>query len=79
MSHNLPTSSGPAEPLVTVGSITAGVTALLGLVVAFGLPISAEQQAAILGVVAVVAPLVVAVVGRRLVWSPASVSRLTRR
>lgn len=48
------------EPLVTVASITAGVTALLGLLVAFGLDLTTDQTAAVLGVVGVVAPLVVA-------------------
>ncbi|GAB2951793.1 hypothetical protein GCM10027280_45230 [Micromonospora polyrhachis] len=77
MSHNLPASgSEPAEPLVTVGTITAGVTALLALLVAFAVPISDTQQTAILGVVAVIAPLVVAAVGRRRVYSPATVNRL---
>ena len=52
------------EPLITVASITAGVTALLTLLVAFGLDLSGEQQTAILGVVAVVAPVVVALVTR---------------
>lgn len=52
------------EPLVTLASITAGATALLALLVAFGIPITQEQQVAILGVVAVVAPFVVAVFGR---------------
>lgn len=52
------------EPLVTLASITAGVTALLALLVAFGIPITQEQQVAILGVVAVAAPFVVAVAGR---------------
>lgn len=47
------------EPAVTIGSITAGVTAALALLVSFGLSISADQQTAILGVVAVLAPLLV--------------------
>ena len=52
------------EPLVTLASITAGATALLALLVAFGIPITQEQQVAILGVVAVAAPFVVAIAGR---------------
>lgn len=61
------------EPLITLASITAGVTALLALLVAFGIPITQEQQVAILGVVAVVAPMVVAVIGRRFVTANANV------
>lgn len=52
------------EPLVTLASITAGATALLGLLVAFGVPLTEGQQVAVLAVVAVVAPFVVAVAGR---------------
>lgn len=55
------------EPVVTVASITAGVTAILALLVAFGLPLTGDQQTAILAVVAVVAPPVVALIARRLV------------
>ena len=61
------------EPLVTLASITAGVTALLALLVAFGIPITQEQQVAILGVVAVVAPFVVAIAGRAQVTPNGSV------
>lgn len=48
------------EPAWTVGSITAAVSALVGLLVAFGLPITDGQQNAILAFVGVAAPLVVA-------------------
>ncbi|MCX4474802.1 hypothetical protein OOK41_31575 [Micromonospora sp. NBC_01655] len=68
--------SAATEPLVTVGVLTAAVTAVLALLVAFGLPISDAQQTAILGVVAVLAPLVVSLVGRGRVWSPATVARV---
>jgi len=47
------------EPLLTAAGITAGVTALIGLLVAFGVNVTEGQTAAILGVVAVAAPLVV--------------------
>ena len=68
-----------SEPLFGIASMTAVATALIALLVAFGLPISADQQTAILGVVAVLAPLVVAVAGRSRVYSPATVARLLRR
>jgi hypothetical protein len=64
------------EPLLTVGAITAGVTAILALVVAFGFKLSATQAASILGVVAVVAPFVVGIIGRAKAYSPATVARL---
>jgi hypothetical protein len=53
-----------SEPLVTVASITAGVAAFLALLMAFGIPVTPEQQTAILRVVAVGAPIVVALVAR---------------
>ena len=52
------------EPLITRASLTALVAAVLTLLVTFGVGLSGEQQAAILGVVAVVAPLVVAAISR---------------
>lgn len=63
------------EPLVTTATITALVSAVIGLLVVFGVPLSKEQEAAILGVVAVVAPLVVGLVARGKV-TPTSDPRL---
>lgn len=71
-------ASESTEPLWTVGGITAAVTAILALFVAFGLELSEEQKAAILGVVAVAAPLIVSMVGRGRVYAPATVFRLLR-
>ena len=47
------------EPVVTTASITAGATAVVALLIALGVPISEEVRVALLGVVAVAAPLVV--------------------
>lgn len=55
------------EPLITVASVTAVITAVVGLLVAFGVPLTDEQQTAILAVVAAVAPLAVGLVARQLV------------
>ncbi|RAN92669.1 hypothetical protein GAR05_06161 [Micromonospora saelicesensis] len=71
--------SAASEPLFTVGALTAAVTAVLALLVAFGLPISDDQQAAVLGVVAVAGPLAVAALARGRVFSPATVARLASR
>lgn len=54
-----------SEPVVTVASITAAVAALIGVLVAFGVPLTDDQQKALLALVAVVAPLVAAVIARR--------------
>lgn len=55
---------GTREPLVTNSSIIAIVTAVLALVVAFGLELSQDQQVAILGVTATVVPVILALVTR---------------
>lgn len=47
------------EPVITTSLITAAATAIIALLVAFGLPLTGAQQQAILAVVAVAAPLLV--------------------
>lgn len=76
---NLDPHDAPAEPLVTVGVITAFATAILALLVAFAVPLSAGQQTAILGVLATAVPIVTALWGRLKVFSPRTVARLTAR
>ena len=56
-----------AEPAVKIGTISAAVAAVLYLLVVFGVPLTDEQQTAILAVVTVVGPLVAGVVIRRYV------------
>jgi hypothetical protein len=68
-----PEVDAPREPLVNVGWITAAAAALLAALVAFGLNLTQAQTGAVLTVVTVAAPLIVAVVGRRRVFSPATV------
>lgn len=53
------------EPLVTVASVTALVAAVVGVLVAFGVPLDDAQEKALLGLAAVVAPFVVAYFGRK--------------
>lgn len=53
-----------SEPVITTATITAAVAALLGLLVAFGVDLSDDQQKAILGVIAAVGPLVAAYFAR---------------
>jgi hypothetical protein len=82
MMAHLPPDPGrdlAGEPLLSVGGLTALVTAALSLLVAFGLPLTDKQDAAILAFVAILAPVVVAVIGRGRVWSPKSVARLIGR
>lgn len=57
------TSNG--EPLAPIAAITAVVSAVLALLLAFGVSLTVEQTAAILGLVAAVGPIVVWWLGRR--------------
>lgn len=52
------------EPLVTVATITAAAVALIAVLTNFGLDLTEGQEASLLGVVAVIAPLVVAALAR---------------
>ena len=61
------------EPLITVATITAAATAILALLTAFQLPLNDQQQQAILGVVAVAAPLAVGLLARSKVTPNAKV------
>ncbi|MCC6457258.1 MAG: hypothetical protein IT328_20055 [Caldilineaceae bacterium] len=53
-----------SEPLWTTAIITAVIAALITLLKAFGVPLTADQQDAINQFVAVIAPIIVALVGR---------------
>lgn len=61
------------EPLITTATITGLVAAVIALVVAFGVDLSDEKQTAILGVVSVIAPLIVAAFVRGQVTPTSSV------
>jgi hypothetical protein len=52
------------EPLVTVGLITAFAAAVIGVLVAFAVPMTDQQQTAILALVGVVAPILVVLITR---------------
>ena len=64
------------EPAVLIGQVTALVAAVLVLLRVFGVPLSEEQQSAIRGLVAVLAPLVAGLLIRQHVYAPATVERL---
>ena len=61
------------EPLISVSSIVAAATAVIALLVAFGVPLTEDQKVAILGLVGVIAPVVVALVTRGRVTPNAAV------
>ena len=66
------------EPANIVGTITAAVTAVIALLVSYGFDITETQQSAILGVVAVAAPLFAAVIIRSKVYAPDTVQTVKR-
>lgn len=71
----VPTGAMKTEPVISVGSITAAVTAVIALLVAYGFDISGDQQTAILGIVAVLAPMIAMAFTRGKVYSPASAQK----
>lgn len=75
-STNLSPDPDSRNPLLAVGTVTAAATAVVAVLVSFGVPLTDDQQAAVLGLVGVLAPLVVAAVGRSRVYAPATVARL---
>lgn len=53
------------EPIVTVATITGIVSAVIALLVAFGVSFNEQQTTAIMGIVGVLAPFVVAFIARQ--------------
>ena len=64
------------EPLVTVGSIVAAVSAVLVFLQSFGVDITDAQQEAIRNLVAVLAPMVLALIARQFVFAPETVEQI---
>lgn len=64
------------EPARLIGGIVAAVAAVVGLLVAFGVPVTDDQKEAILLVVSTVGPLVAGLVIRERVYAPATVKQL---
>lgn len=71
-----PGPDAPAEPLISVGTVTTLAAAVLALLVAFGVHMSDDTRATILTLIGVLAPIVVTVVGRSKVFSPKTVRSL---
>lgn len=65
------------DPSGLFGMAGAAVGAVLTFLVAFGVDLTPDQTAAILGLVATVGPLAVALAIRRKAWAPASVAKAT--
>ncbi len=59
MARHLAPTGASREPAAVIGLVGTAVASVLALIVAFGVDLTAEQQAAILGVVAGVGPVIV--------------------
>lgn len=57
--HSLEMTAMQNEPVMTGATVLAAVGAVLTLLIAFGVDISTDQRAAIIGLVTVVAPVLV--------------------
>ncbi len=71
----VPGPAAPAEPIFSTASIVTVVTAILTLITAFGLEIDNDKQAAILGAIAVVAPVILGIIARSKAWAPLTVRK----
>jgi hypothetical protein len=78
MSHPIPNPTS-SEPALYVGAITAVVSAVIGLLVAFGLDLTEKQTGAILALTLAAAPMVSAVITRAKVYSPKTVAGILGR
>lgn len=72
-------SGDEQEPLISRGTVMSIVTAAVGIAVAFGVPITAEQKIALAVLAGALAPLVLAWWARRHVNSPASTKKVLDR
>lgn len=66
------------EPALSAGAVAAAIGAVLTLLMSFGVDLTESQTKAILGVVLIAGPVVVAAVIRARVYAPATVARLLR-
>lgn len=75
----VPPPSAPKEPLAYVGGVTTFVVAAIALGVAYGLDISDDQQAAILGFIAPAAVIVTVLWSRLRVFAPKTVRQMVQQ
>lgn len=75
----VPPPSAPKEPLAYVGVITTFVVSAIALGVAYGLDITDNQQAAILGFIAPAAVVVTVLWSRLRVFAPKTVRQMVQQ
>lgn len=60
------------EPVITIGGVSAVVSAVIALIVVLGVQIPEGLEAAIIGLVAAAGPIVAGLISRSKVWSDES-------
>lgn len=71
-----PIAEHSAEPLAVVGLLTGAAAALIGVLVAFSVPVTPAERDAVLVAIGPVTALVAWLWGRRKVFSPRTVATL---
>lgn len=72
----VPTGITNTEPALQWGGIVSAIAAALVVAKAFGLPLSEEQESAVLQFLAVLGPIITAVIVRQSVFAPDTVQRI---
>lgn len=69
------------EPAILIGALSAFITGVAGVLIAFGIDFSQQQQDAIIACVASFVMLIFIIAGliRQFVWSPDSVQKLVNK
>ncbi len=71
----VPGPDAPLEPVLSTAAVVTAAAAILAAMVAFGLPVDADQQAKLLAAIAVVAPVILGLAARVRAWAPATVRK----
>lgn len=72
MTHRKTTPITAREPAISIGSISALVSAVLALVVVLGVSLPDGFEAALIGVIAAAGPIIAGIITRSKVWSEES-------
>lgn len=72
----VPTGLTASEPALTWGGIVAAIAAALVVAKAFGLPLTEEQENAVLQFLTILGPIITAVIIRQSVFAPDTVQRI---
>ncbi len=74
----VPGPTAPSEPVLSAASLVTIATAILSMVTAFVIPVPDDKQAAILGAIAVLAPVILGLIARARAWAPQTVRQTVK-